>query len=218
MAAELNSSICLSCNNLLVALRSYEGSQDPGELDFLVYQIYRLYRILRSVDSCEDYVLEDMAHSLTLLEGLQQLEDIEVGVDIAPEVIRTQRRGRPRFDIRPDQLEYLLGIGFTCPRIAIMLGVSLRTIRRRMSECGFSVKSLYSTISDAELDSLVKQIQVHFPNCGYRLMHGHLLQGHRVQHHRVRESFFRVDPEGWTCHVNHHFHCQGSSASCIISM
>ena len=150
-----------------------------------------------------------MAHSLTLLEGLQQLEDIEVGVDIAHEVIRTQRRGRPRFDIRPDQLEYLLGIGFTCPRIAIMLGVSLRTIRRRMSECGFSVKSLYSTISDAELDSLVKQIQVHFPNCGYRLMHGHLLQeGHRVQHHRVRESFFRVDPEGisirWASTVKRH--------------
>lgn len=75
-----------------------------------------------------------------------------------------------------------------------------RPIRRRMSKSGLSVKSLYSTITDEELDSLVQEIQKHFPNC-FRLMQGHLLlEGHRVKQWRVRESLFRTDPGGVSIH------------------
>jgi len=36
------------------------------------------------------------------------------------------------------------------------------------------VSDLYSSISDAELDSTIKEIQRMYPNSGYRIIHGHL--------------------------------------------
>ena len=51
-----------------------------------------------------------------------------------PQYLFSGRIGRPRLDIRQEQLEYLLHLGFTCPQIAMLMGVSLSTIRRRMSE------------------------------------------------------------------------------------
>ena len=78
-----------------------------------------------------------------------------------------------------------------------MLGVSLSIVRRRMNDFGFTVTALYSSITDVELDLLVSQVKDEFPNCGTRLMHGHLLsRGHRITQARIRESLHRVDPEG----------------------
>ena len=60
-----------------------------------------------------------------------------------------------------------------------------------------SVRNLYSTISDEDLDASVKHIQDQFGFCGNRQMKGHLLsEGIRVQQHRIRESQRRVDPGG----------------------
>lgn len=42
--------------------------------------------------------------------------------------------GRPHFDIPRSQLEYLVNSRFSVPKIADMLGVSVRTIRRPMQE------------------------------------------------------------------------------------
>ena len=60
-------------------------------------------------------------------------------------------------------------LGFQCPKIAEVMGVSLSTIRRtmyvyRMSEFGLSVTALYSSITDNELDEIVSQIKHDFPN------------------------------------------------------
>ena len=120
------------CDIISRGLLSYEVNRDPADLDYLVYEVYKLYRILKSVESCTDGVLEKISVSLALLEELQDLEfpsNLQ-SFSSAPPVVLTNGRGRRRFDIRMDQLEYLLSIGFTCPKIASMLGVSLRTIRR----------------------------------------------------------------------------------------
>ena len=62
-----------------------------------------------------------------------------------------------------------------------------------MSEFGLSITSLYSDVTDQELDLFVSQIKKEFPNCGYRLMCGHFLsRGHRVCQARVREFLNRV--------------------------
>ena len=42
--------------------------------------------------------------------------------------------GRPSFDIPVEMLENLLGLGFSCQKIAAMLGVSRWTIYRRMRQ------------------------------------------------------------------------------------
>lgn len=81
--------------------------------------------------------------------------------------------------------------------MAEMIGVSLRTIHRRMSEYGLSIGSQYTSLTDDELDQIVITIQDQFPNCGNRQMYGHLLsQGYRVQQERIRESQRRTCPEG----------------------
>ena len=70
------------------------------------------------------------------------------------------RRGRPKFEISEEQLQY---IHFTCPKIASLLGVSLCTVRRRMTEYGLSVTSLYSDISENDIDEVVDQIRAFVP-------------------------------------------------------
>ena len=73
-------------------------------------------------------------------------------------------------------------------QIAQLLGVSVRTVRRRMSGFDLSVRSTYSQMSDNQLDEVVGKIQQQY---------GHLLsRGIRIQFHRVRESQSRIDPEG----------------------
>ena len=53
----------------------------------------------------------------------------------SPALLPTSR-GRPKFDVSKDQLEYLKSMNFTWTEIAELLGVSLMTIYRRRREFG----------------------------------------------------------------------------------
>ena len=80
-----------------------------------------------------------------------------------------------------------------------MLGVSLRTVRRRMTEYGLSVRSSYSDMDDSELEAVVQQLKQDFPTCGYRMMDGLLRQrGIRVPQHRLRQVMQSTDRHGMT--------------------
>ena len=110
---------------------------------------------------------------------------------------RYRARGRPRIEITYTQLAFLLENRFTVPQIAAIKRVSCSTVERRMVEYGLSVRELYSTISDGELDRIVRVIYDTFPMCGNKVMAGHLLaRGYRVQQSRIRESQRKVDPGG----------------------
>uniref|UniRef100_A0A1X7V4S0 Uncharacterized protein n=1 Tax=Amphimedon queenslandica TaxID=400682 RepID=A0A1X7V4S0_AMPQE len=100
------------------------------------------------------------------------------------------------FIIPSEHLSVLIEHRFTVVQIAEMLGVSVRTIRRRISSYWLSVRESYFTITDNKLDEIVLGIQRNFPTCGNSIMQGYLLaQGHRVQHH-VRDAQHRIDPDG----------------------
>ena len=106
-------------------------------------------------------------------------------------------RGRPKLEITKPMLEFFFGHGFSASTTARLLHVCLRTVRRRMSEFGMLIRSQYSNISIEELDTLITSIQFQYPNCGYRMMIGHLRTfNHRVQQTRVREAMLRTDPQG----------------------
>ena len=69
-----------------------------------------------------------------------------------------------------------------------MLGVSQRTVWRRIREHSLNASSAYSDMCDEDLDEHVGTIQLSFPNCGQRMMDGHLrAQGIVVQRERIRE-------------------------------
>ena len=50
--------------------------------------------------------------------------------------------------------------------MALMLGVSKRTIENRMAEYELTNKSRYSDIEDDFLDSLIQRIMTNFPRSG----------------------------------------------------
>ena len=114
----------------------------------------------------------------------------------APRFISGER-GRPRVVISREVLDYLIGNHFTVHQVAQLLQTSTSTVRRRMREFGITVRSTYSLINDHQLNTLVRELQNQYPNCGYRLMKGHLAaMGHRIQESRIRDALRRVDPLG----------------------
>ena len=107
--------------------------------------------------------------------------------------------GRPKFHICRDQLVYLIEHNFSAVSIANMFDISLSTVRRRMREQGLSSTQQFASLSDEELDSIVSEIKLSHPQCGYRMVIGHLRsRGLKILQDRVRTSLRRVDPEGTT--------------------
>ena len=181
-----------------MAVRAVEKIEEwsPSSLDALTFHLYRLL-----VAYCDDdQQLEEVGRSLALLTELEQSVEEAGHTRYAANLIPGQnRRGRPKFGISEEQLQHLLQLHFPCPKTADLLGVyyCLSTVRRKMKEYGLSVSALYSEISDTELDRLINEVHGSFPNCGYRMMDGHLRQhGISVTQARIRNSMHRVDPEG----------------------
>ena len=77
--------------------------------------------------------------------------------------------------------------------------ISLRTLRRRMSEYGITQKVFQSTITELELDGKVRQIVRYFPQIAYRTLLGQLeRQSIMITRSKTRESLQRIDPVGVT--------------------
>ncbi|KAF3842704.1 hypothetical protein F7725_001553 [Dissostichus mawsoni] len=106
--------------------------------------------------------------------------------------------GQPRMVISPEYIHSLLELNLSIPCIAALLGVSRRTVHRRMAESDFSVREMYSTLTDVELDQCVRDIKSRQPHSGYRMMKALLqAQGLRVQYDRVRASLHVLTPSDY---------------------
>ena len=174
-------------------LTEFIEQSDPHMLDYLIFLSEQLYRCLNAYG--EPGNADNVAEAITLLLSLQnELDNMNGNADVCT-VIRNGRPGRPSYAVSEEQLLHLFEIGFSATHIACMLGVSVRTIRRRMNDIGLRVSDLYSALPDNELDIIVNEILIQFPNSGYRMMTGHLKRrGIRVQQHRLRESLHRISP------------------------
>jgi len=105
--------------------------------------------------------------------------------------------GRPKIFISQSQLEYFLDKGFSCVDIATMLSVSVRTVRRKMSQYDISSSRAFDVISDEDLYKLINEIREKWPRSGYRMVQGCLrARGIRIQQQRVRIAMRSLDPEG----------------------
>ncbi len=105
-------------------------------------------------------------------------------------------RGRPAIDVHMEEVEYLRSLRFSWTKIAEIVGISRRTLYRRLGEWDLPIEINYAILSDSELDRLVADIKRMNPNYGEILLMAQLNSsyGVRVQRSRLRASIHRIDP------------------------
>ena len=116
------------------------------------------------LDSCETEALNYLSQAhFTMIQVVENLNKDPVpdsaSATMQAPVILSGSIGRPKFDIPHSQLDYLLQSRFSVPDISHLLGVSISTIRRRMTEFNLSVHETYAPISDSDLDRIVEETQ-----------------------------------------------------------
>ena len=100
--------------------------------------------------------------------------------------------GRPKIELDRDSVTYLLALNFKAVDIAEILEVSTKTLSRRLHDWGLSK---YTSISDAELEEVVRGIKAKHPNDGEVMMQTHLIsRGIYVQRAKLRQAIHHVDP------------------------
>lgn len=101
-------------------------------------------------DFTNGQLIEDLEHILTALhrysEHIEEWTLIQLGDTPrtgmnheTPPIVETTGRGRPPYDISRENLESLLELGFSFQQMASILGVSVRTIRRRRELFGLPI-------------------------------------------------------------------------------
>ena len=152
-----------------------------------------LTRLIRELENCNGrsdhiysvlYRIDWLCHSLVRYLGAynlvsdqlvgfvrdaKDLLQILVHEKEAPHSYRTEQvsygsRGRPKFDVSRDQLEFLLERGFSVPDVAHMLGLSVRTTERRLQEFNISSRQFFPIIDDQTLDRTIEEILRSFPS------------------------------------------------------
>ena len=103
-------------------------------------------------------------------------------------------KGRPRFLIPKEQLEFLRSLYFTWSEIAQLIGVSRMTIYRRREEFNM-VDEPTATLTDSELKQKVSEIRQILPEVGEKIILGQLRSmGYHITRWRVRETLRQIDP------------------------
>nr|XP_006818681.1 PREDICTED: uncharacterized protein LOC102800480 [Saccoglossus kowalevskii] len=191
-----------SIDSILSSLRTatiHDTPCDTGSIYFRLESLRRLCSVVNGhmIDAgIEGFtaVLDNVIAVVDLFAFLDS--DIYEGYMVETRPL-SNTRGRPPYLISQEQLRYLVDSGFSTKYIGELIGVSTRTVKRRMREFDIRIRDTYSTITDTELDGLVDSVLKDFPNCGYRRMTGFLInKGVRLQQRRLRGSMHRVDPVG----------------------
>ncbi|XP_057689327.1 uncharacterized protein LOC130914295 isoform X2 [Corythoichthys intestinalis] len=158
--------------------------------DYILFRVEQLLEQLIYFHKIRDLEIDNVVYN-NLCEVIEQLHVEVASCDDGGQV------GRPLLDLSTEAVETYLLVGLTVREIADLLGVSERTVHRRMSEHGIRVCDMNNSIDNATLDAAVTEILGCHPNSGYKMMLGHLRAlGIKVQRVRVQESMRRVDPQG----------------------
>lgn len=166
----------------------------PLDLDYLEFVCSQELVVLSAV-STQIQIPQAVSNALTEVHRLVSVQnEQETSITVT---LERGNSGRPRVLISHEYVSELLNMGLSVRCIANFVGVSRSTLQRRMNDWGFSVRNLYSDLTDDQLDILVSDIHSSNPHAGYRMMLGLLrAQGHRLQWQRVRASMHRVDTVG----------------------
>ena len=173
-------------------------------LDSFLNNVELAYRELVALELIDELSVEQREGIDLVRQCLYVIRQLQLSfqlseVSSSPTVVmsHTGAIGHPRYEVPEGSSEMLIENRFTVPQIANIMGVSISTVRRRMSDAGILIRDYYSTITNSELDEIVRHVQQQYPMCGNRQMQGHLIvRGYRIQQTRLRESQRRIDPVG----------------------
>ena len=128
-----------------------------GSMDFqvLAMELDYLQRLLVGLN-VDDSVVAMVGQACSVLNELDNADE-ELEMRSTASTVRTGRRGRPSFDVKREQLVYLLEQGFKVSDINKIVGVCQRTVERRMSSFGLSVSGLRHFIYNGRLHLFSKQ-------------------------------------------------------------
>ncbi|KAF6721775.1 hypothetical protein FQA47_019198, partial [Oryzias melastigma] len=172
-------------------------NQQPLNLDYLEFATRHELIVFNSFSDQTGDVSEIVSALQSLLYLVQQEMNESAFHIVEQEIEQSSCSGHSKIVIEREKLKDLLDTHLPIGCIAKCLGVSRRTVYRRMQEYGFSVRGSYSIMTDQELDGIISSLKSHMPNAGYRMVHGHLISmGLHVQWWRMKASMHRVDAAG----------------------
>ena len=162
---------------------------------------------LNAVDALLAGLLRNMHALLQYWQLYQGTLDANTARYCVPTDRQPRQRGRPRFDISQEQLEYLRSLSFSWTEIASLLGVSRMTVYRRRREYGMPAATQDQQIGDDDLREIVLQLRTELPQVGESLIIGRLRSlGYQLPRRRVRQAIRESDP------LNTALHWQGVAA------
>lgn len=130
----------------------------------------------------------------------------------------TSVTGRPRIQVKKQDVVALRALNFSWTKIARMLGISRQTLYRRLQEYGIP-SSDYDAITSTELDEVIMDVKRDHPNDGEVMIQGHLVGlGIRVPRSQLRASIHRVDHENTQIRRSHTIRRRQYSVECPNSI
>ena len=156
--------------------------------------ITRVYAVLSFAEETLRHMPESDVHHFSFLIMHERRMHLRHTPNVVPLQSSEGRRGRTKYLVNLDLVELLRNGGYSWQHIADVFRVSRTTLWRQIIESGMPINN-YTDISDSDLDTLVSDTQMRFPNMGLRLLHRHLSStGIKVQRSRLRASVQHVDP------------------------
>ena len=175
----------MSMSNLRLLLGHIDNSIDAGNLEEEEQVVIQEYK------GHLNYLLANLQ---TLLTEWRLYFDDRVRMDIHTAyqvpVIRTGRRGRPKYLITDEQLDHL---EFSWNDISALLGISRMTLYRRRREMG--LLNPRQGITDDQLRHLLIEMRRQHPNFGETMAMGHVRSlGYHVKRAQLRDAIHQTDP------------------------
>ena len=117
------------------AVTSIDSVENTDDISNLVLRLECLNRVIVG-EGLPDAIVSSLGQVLLILREREREWDCEIN---SMNTESSRRRGRPSFDIKEEQLAFLVENDFKVPEIGAMLGVSRRTVERRLSTFGISI-------------------------------------------------------------------------------
>ncbi|KAF5276964.1 hypothetical protein FQR65_LT16112 [Abscondita terminalis] len=172
------------------ASRSYETTNTLSRID-LQNALSNLRRISSHISD------STLLHLTSVINGLLSLSPREGSTSFHVPEIRNGGRGRPKMIITKEQLKLLYKEGYSAPEMAKILSCSQSLIYKHLHNQEMHLRKRYSSISNEDLETIIKEIHEVHPNCGYEMMAGYLRSRNiHVQRCRIRSILGKTDPLG----------------------